>query len=348
MWTMMAHFFNPRHNAEIRFLKAQIRILQARLSVQRILPSPEEKAELIRLGAEFDHQVNSLIEIVKPATYRRWISLSNKGQGPKSVGRPRLTEELRDTAVRMAKENVLWGYRRIAGELKKLGMNAGATSVKRILQDANVHPTPEKEKKKPPLPWLTFIQAHLESTVACDFFTKDVFTPFGKMTAYVLVFIHLGSRRVFCSTSTYTPNSAWVTQQARNAIMWCDDQNIKPRFLIRDADTKFSISFNEVWKSEEARVIQIPHRAPTANAYAESFGATLKRECLDFFVCIGRSQLDYILRTWIKHYNTERPHSGVGIGNNVLQVDFKPQETGPIRSKEALGGLIRSYYRAAA
>ncbi|WP_227657720.1 integrase core domain-containing protein, partial [Candidatus Magnetaquicoccus inordinatus] len=221
-------------------------------------------------------------------------------------------------------------------------------SVKRILTDAGIHPTPEKEKKKPPIPWLTFIKAHLESIVACDFFTKDVFTPMGKMTAYSLVFIHLRSRQVFCSPPTYSPNSAWVTQQARNALMWCDEQNIKPEYLIRDADTKFSGTFKEVWKSEGIRIIQIPHRAPEANAFCESFIATLKREVLDFFFCFSLSQLDYIQQTWLRHYNQERPHTGAGIGNNVLKVDFRPQETGSIRSREILGGITRSYYREAA
>ena len=120
------------------------------------------------------------------------------------------------------------------------------------------------------------------------------------------------------------------------------------RFLIRDADTKFSASFDTVWASEAARVIQIPHRAPNVNAFAESFIGTIKRECLDFFVCFSRSQLDYILRTWVRHYNVERPHRGREIGNNVLQVDFSPARDGPIRRRRQLGGIITSYTRDAA
>jgi hypothetical protein len=166
--------------------------------------------------------------------------------------------------------------------MKKLGLYAGANSVKRILNEAGIHPSPEKRKNKPALPWTTFVRAHMESMVACDFFTKTVFTARGPLTAYVLIFIHLGSRRVFCSAPTYAPDSAWVTQQARKTLMWCAEQDITPRFLIRDADTKFSASFDTVWASEAARVIQIPHRAPDANAFAESFIGTIKRECLDF------------------------------------------------------------------
>jgi putative transposase len=306
------HFFMPRHNAQLRLLKAQIAILRARIPTQRIILSPSEKAELLRIGEECGHVVDGLMEVAKPGTYKRWLA------------------QMR------------------GGELKKLGLYAGANSVKRILNDAGIHPSPERRKKKPALPWATFIRAHMETMVACDFFSKTVFTLRGPRTAYVLMFIHLGSRRVFCSAPTYAPDSAWVTQQARNTLMWCEEQGITPEFLIRDADTKFSASFDTVWESEAARVIQIPHRAPDANAFAESFIGTIKRECLDFFICLSRSQLDYILRTWVRHYNTERPHRGRDIGNNVLQVDFRPVRDGPIRRNRQLGGIITSYTRDAA
>lgn len=98
---------------------------------------------------------------------------------------------------------------------------------------------------------------------------------------------------------------------------------------------------DHVWASEGARVIQIPHRAPNANAFAESFIGTTERECLDFFVCFSRSQLDCILRTWVRHYYVERPHRGREIGNNVLQVDFGPARDGPIRCRRQLGGVLQ-------
>ena len=348
LWSLMAQFFNPRHNAQIRFLKAQIRILQDRVPGCRIIPSPEEKSELLQLGAACDHRIDDLIEIVKPTTYRRWLNKLTKGEAFKSLGRPRLTQELRDAAIRMAKENILWGYRRIVGELKKLGLYAGANTVKRILNEVGIHPSPEKGKPKPNIPWSTFIKAHMETVIACDFFSKDVYTIMGKKTAYILVFIHLGSRRVYCSSSTYSPDSAWVTQQARNVLMWSEDLGVKPRFLIRDADTKFSGKFLNIWKSEGIRVIQIPHRAPMVNAFSESWIGTIKKECLNFFVCFSRSQLDYICRSWILHFNTSRPHQGDGIGNNVLDINFKPVRGGPIKCREQLGGIIKSYYREAA
>ncbi len=232
--------------------------------------------------------------------------------------------------------------------MKKLGLHAGANSVKHVLNDAGIPPSPERCKKKPALPWATFIRAHLESMVACDFFSKTVFTLRGPRTAYVLMFIHLGSRRVFRSAPTCAPDPAWVNQQARKALIRCAQQEITPDFLIRDTDIRFSASFDTVWASEAARAIQIPHRAPNAHAFAESLIGRIMRECLNFFVCFSRSQLDHILRTWVHHYNTERPHRGRYIGNNVLQVDFRPLRDGPIRRNRKLGGILTSYTREVA
>ena len=232
----LSQFFIPRHNPQLRLLKAQITILRSRIPTQRIILSPAEKAELLRIGEECGHDVDGLLEVAKPATYKRWLTQMRSGRPFKAVGRPRLTQELRDVVIRIGSENLLWGYKRIAGELKKLGLYAGANSVKRILTEAGIHPSPERRKKKPALPWTTFIQAHMETMVACDFFSKTVLTLRGPRTAYVLMFIHLGSRRVFCSAPTYAPDSAWVTQQARNTLMWCTEQGITPKFLIRDAD----------------------------------------------------------------------------------------------------------------
>lgn len=139
----LSQFFMPRHNAQMRLLKAQIDILRARIPSQRIILSPAEKAELLRIGAECGHEVDGLLEVAKPATYKRWLSQMRHGRPFKAVGRPRLTQELRDAVIRIGSENTLWGYRRIVGELKNLGLYAGANTVKRILIDAGIHPSPE-------------------------------------------------------------------------------------------------------------------------------------------------------------------------------------------------------------
>ena len=120
----LARFFMPRHNAQMRLLKAQIHILRARIPAQRIILSPAEKSELLRIGAECGHDIEGLMEVARPATYKRWLAQMRDGRAFKAVGRPRLTQELRDVVIRIGSENLLWGYKRIAGELKKLGLYA--------------------------------------------------------------------------------------------------------------------------------------------------------------------------------------------------------------------------------
>jgi putative transposase len=344
---MIIQYFAPRHNAQVRFLKAQIEILRRRVPGGHIVPRPEEKAELLRIGAEFGQQVAPVLQIVKPETYRRWVNDARGGKQPKRSGRPRLGQELRDLVVRMGRENVLWGYRRIVGEMKKLGYAVGHASVRRILVEEGIHPTPEKKQhRQPPMPWNQFIASHMDSLVACDFFTKTVYTLRGKFQAYCLVFIHLGSRKVFCSSATFDPDDAWVMQQARNAAMWMQDEGIQPMMILMDRDTKFSLHFRYFWKKMGVRPKRLPVGAPDANAYCESFLSHLKAECLNHFVIFSRSQMDYVVQTWVDHYLRERPHRS--LGNWVLDPNFQPQEKGTICCRERLGGLIKSYYRAAA
>ena len=170
----------------------------------------------------------------------------------------------------------------------------------------------------------------------------------GVRDAYVLVFIHLGTRKVFCSPSTYHPDSRWIMQQVRNASMWTEDEGIDLRFLIRDRDGKYPHAFDMFWKEADVRPIKIPPRAPMANAFCESFIGTTKREVLNHFICFSRGQLDYILRVWLKHYHEQRPHRGVGRDNTVLDENFVPQTEGRVRCKTELGGILKSYYREAA
>jgi putative transposase len=296
----------------------------------------------------FGHSIQDVLEIVKPATYRHWLNQSCQGKSFKRSGRPRLAGEIRRLVVRMARANVLWGYRRIAGELRKLDLHLAPSSVKRILREFGIFPAPEKAKKRPPIPWSIFIHAHLDSLISCDFLSKPVWTLRGKVDAYMLMFIALGSRKVYCSAATEHPDSAWVMQQARNASIWLDEIGVQPRFLIRDGDRKFPDQFKDFWKAQGVRVIRIPPRCPQANAFAENWIGGLKRECLNFFVCFSLPQLDHIVRSWVGHYNTRRPHRGFGMGNRVLDADFRPQKHGPVRCRKQLGGLIKSYYREAA
>lgn len=348
LFALVAQWFRHRYNARLQILEAQIRILRPRVDASRIVPTPKEKSELLRIGASLDHDVADVLHVVQPETYRKWVRQSRRGVAFKPLGRPRTPAATVNLVLRLARENLRWGYRKVVGELKKLGISIGTTTVRQILKDSGVHPDPVKAFKKPAIPWTTFVHAHMDSLVATDFFTKKVYTLRGVFTAYVLVFIHLGTRKVYCSAATYSPDGEWVMRQARNASMWLDDIGVQPRFLIHDRDRKFPDEFRAFWKTEGVRCIRIPLKAPRANAFAETWIESHKRGCLNYFICFSLDQLDYIKTTWVTYYNTLRPHRGVGMTNDVLNEDFQPQLHGTVRCKQQLGGIIKSYYREAA
>ena len=289
---LFGRWCKPRYNAHLQILEAQIRMLRSRIDATRIVPTREERAELIRLGALVDDDVADVMHVVRPETYARWLRDRRRGRVFKRLGRPPTPETIRRLIRLMARQNLRWGYKRIVGELRKLGIRIGVTTTRDILKESGMFPTPDKANVKPAIPWTKFVHAHMETLVACDFFTKRIYTARSVFIAYVFVCIHLGSRKVYCSSSTYHPDGEWLMQQARNVSMWLEEIGVEPRFLIRDRDRKFPDRFDIYWKDCGVRVIKIPPRAPRANAYCESFIGTLKKSCLNHFVCFSRSQLD--------------------------------------------------------
>jgi len=218
-----------------------------------------------------------------------------------------------------------------------------------------MEPPPDKQDSRAPVvPWTTFVAAHLDSIVATDLFTKTVWSLRGRVEAYCLFFIHLGSRKVWCSPVTLQPNEQWVMQQARNAAMWMEDEGINPRFILHDHDTKYTAQFDEFFRQivkehhPKGQIIKSMIRVPQMNGYAESFVASIKRECLDHFRCLSLRQIDYLIQTFTDFYNTVRPHQGTDIGNQVIDPSFRASAHGTIRCQSRLGGLLRHYYRQAA
>jgi putative transposase len=144
--------------------------------------------------------------------------------------------------------------------------------------------------------------------IACDFFTVETFA---LRRIYVLFFIELQSRRVHLAGLTESPDGAWVAQQARNLAWSLQEREDPLRFLIHDRDRKFTDTFDEVFRSEGLEIIRTPIRAPKANAIAERFVGTVRRECLDWALIAGRRHLERVLRVYVNHYNGHRPHRGL-------------------------------------
>jgi putative transposase len=349
---MLHETWSARRDAHIRFLKLQVEMLKERLPGNRVILDPVERQRLMKIGAEVQHRVEDTLEIVSVKTYRRWQREERGGKEPGKVGRPRLTKSLRELIIRLAKENAGWGVRRILGELKKLAMKASRSTIRRVLVDEKILPDPQRHAPKGvQTPWRKFLAIHMNVMVACDFFCKTMWTPLGKQTAYVLSFIHLGSRKVFLSPSTFNPTDEWMRQQARNVSMWADDQGIDLRFLIHDRDTKFSEAFDEHFKRERGGPVLTPYGAPVANSFAESWIGSMKRECLNHFFCFSLRQLDFIVQDYASYHNEFRPHQA--LGNRPLGISEDPPpvaetEKITIRRRRWLGGLLSHYYRQAA
>jgi putative transposase len=178
--------------------------------------------------------------------------------------------------------------------------------------------------------------------LACDCFTVETIS---LRRFYVLFFIELESRRVHLAGCTTNPTGAWVTQQARNLSFTGVLGRV--RFLVRNRDSKFTASFDEVFRSEGIRIVPTPVRAPQANAHAERFVRTVRTECLDWLLILGRRHLERVLRTYTAHYNRERPHRGLALRPPEAP-PLKSPARGAVQRRDHLGGLLHEYYRAAA
>jgi putative transposase len=245
--------------------------------------------------------------VVTPQTLLRWhreLVRRKWAQPRRALGRPPTDGRVRELVLRFARENPGWGYPRIAGELRKLGLRISPSTVRRILLTAGLSPAPRRAGPT----WRQFLRQQAASVLACDFFTVETIS---LRRFYVLFFIELESRRVHLAGCTTNPTGAWVTQQARNLSFTGLFERM--RFLIHDRDSKFAASFDEVFRSEGIKVIHTPIRAPQANAYAERFVRTVRAECLDWLLIVGRRHLEAVLRIYTAHYNQERPHRALAL-----------------------------------
>ena len=325
-------------DVELVLLRHQLAVLARQQARPKLRPA--DRAFIAALARLFPPRRRHGL-VVTPATLLRWhrALVRRRWTYPhRRCGRPRTDRTLRELVLRLARENPRWGYQRIAGELGKLGFGLSPSTVRRLLASAGLEPAP----RRPELSWRSFLRRQAATMLACDFFTIETVT---LRRLYVLFFIEVGSRQVHLAGCTTNPTAAWVVQQARNLSFTGLLEQM--RFLIHDRDSKFTASFDEVFRSEGIRVVHTPVRAPQANAYAERFVRTIRTECLDWLLILGRRHLEHVLRTYVNHYNRERPHRGLAL---------QPPEAPPLRSpggghvhrRDRLGGLIHEYYKAAA
>jgi putative transposase len=282
---------------------------------------------------------------VRPETLLRWHQdlVRHRWSYPHRRGRPTVAAEIRSLVLRLAGENPTWGYRRIHGELCRLGYKGriGASTVWTILHCAGVDPAPVRSA----VSWRQFLRAQARGVLAVDFFTVDTVL---LQRLYVLFVVEVATRRVHVLGVTSHPIGNWVTQQARNLLMELEDHVGRFRFLVRDRDTKFTVAFDAVFAAEAIQVLRTPVRAPRANAYAERWVGTIRRELLDRMLIFGCRQLRSVLAEYADHYNGHRPHRALG-----QAAPLEPDEpvvlapAGRIVRRDRLGGLIHEYAQVA-
>jgi len=328
---------------EILVLRHQLRVLRRKTgrpkftARDRILLAAASRALPRQRWASF---------LVTPQTLLRWhrtlVRCKWTYGKERTPGRPPIDPQIAALIVRMARENARWGCMRICGELRKLGIRVGATTIRTLLRRHGLGPAPRRCGPT----WAQFLKAQAEGIVACDFFTVETIR---LHTLYVLLFLQLSTRQIVAAGVTAHPDTAWVTQQARNATMNLNDRGVSIKLLLRDHDAKFTRSFDDVFRSEGGQVLRTPIRAPKANAYAERWIQTVRAECLDWTLVLGRRRLLRLLRAYVRHYNQQRPHRGLALAVPEPQEPSSPHgNPRKVGRRDVLGGLIHEYHEVAA
>ncbi|MET8992811.1 integrase core domain-containing protein [Nonomuraea wenchangensis] len=329
--------------AEIVVLRHQVAVL--RRQVNRPNLQPVDRVVLAALSRLLPRSSWNVF-FVTPATLLRWhrALVTRRWTYPsKRSGRPSTRAEVREAVLRLAQENPSWGYQRISGELTGIGLRVPPSTVRDILKKAGLGPAPRRTGPS----WGQFLKAQAEGIWARDLFHVD--TVFLKRL-YVLFFIEHATRVVPFAGITAHPTGIWVAQQARNLVMNQGARAEGIRFLIRDRDAKFTAVFDEVFTSLGARVIKTPVRAPQANAIAERWVGTIRRECTDRMLIYDEDHLRRVLQAYERHYNRHRPHRSRD--RRPPQPPHTPAPPGDpdqvrLQRRQVLDGLINQYQRAA-
>ena len=279
--------------------------------------------------------------LVTPDTLLRWhrrLIARRWTQPPRRSGRPSTTGEIRALVVRMARENPTWGYRRLAGELARLGHTIAASSVWNILKAAGIEPSPTRST----VSWTALLRS--QAAAACDFATVD--TALGRRF-YLLFFIDIPTRRVTLAGITTNPSGPWTTQAARNLFLTGSETFKGCKMLVRDRAGQFMASFDEIFDTEGIKVVKTPVQTPVANCFIERWIGSLRRELLDRTVIWNEPQLRRLIVDYLEHYNEHRPHRSLGQQPPSQMPSTAFRAGHPVTVRARCDGLVHEYRQAA-
>jgi len=333
---------------EILLLRHQLRVLERQVARPQLTQA--DRALLAAFSRVLSRQAWRRSSFATPGTLLRWHRelVARRWTYPhRRPGRPATPVDLRELVVRFARENPGWGYRRIQGELVGLGIKLAASTVWTILREAGIEPAPRRLE----LTWTEFLRQQAASVLECDFLNCRHALP----EAFLRLVLHRARDPPRASRGDHV-QPGWPLGDPAGAepADELDDTGVRPLFLVRDRDSKFTRDFDEVFRSEGIRVIKAPVRAPKARAHAERWVGSVRRECLDRILILGRRHLNHVLATYVAHFNEHRPHRALGqrppLNESPADDDQAPADVidlDRVRRRDLLGGTIHEYRLAA-
>jgi transposase InsO family protein len=330
----------------LRYVLEENRVLREQLGGNKPRLNNSQRRRLARAGKLLERaQLRELATLAKPDTilgwYRTLIARKYDGSKNRSPGRPRTRRDIVALVIRMAKENPTWGYTRIRGALRNLGLDVGRTTIARILAEDGIDPAPMRPER-----WSTFLKAHWGAIGGGDFFTVEVVTLHGLVRHHVFFVIDLATRQVQIGGIVKEPYGDWVMNVMRGMLDCVDGFLLGKRRLILDRDPVFTPEVRGFLSRSGVQVARLPSRSPNLNAHAERFIGSVRRECLSRVVPIGEAHLRKLLTNYVDHYHRERNHQG--IGNRLIEPTVAANGEGEIRRQTRSGGLLSFYVREAA